>query len=90
MKFNAEPKDWIIFGCFSVFLLYMCAVGVLNASSLATTGVLYGFNPIEAFTKEYIGATIVLFILGLVGIFSAVSSYFFDVESGFGFFSKKK
>ena len=20
---NAEPKDWIIFGCFSVFLLYI-------------------------------------------------------------------
>jgi len=90
MKINAEPKDWIMFGCFSVFLLYMCAVGVLNATSLATEGVFYGFNPFEAFTLKYLGATMVLFILALVGIFSAVSSYFFDVESGFGFFSKKK
>ena len=90
MKFNAEPKDWILFGCFSVFLLYMCAIGVLNATSLATEGVIYGFNPFPAFTSKYIGATIILFILALAGIFSAVSSYFFDVESGFGFFSKKK
>ena len=42
MKFSAEPKDWIMFGCFCVFLLYACAVGVLNASSLATEGVFYG------------------------------------------------
>ena len=90
MKFNGEPKDWIMFGCFSVFLLYMCAIGVLNASTLATDGTLYGFLPFEAFTGKYIGATIILFILALAGVFSAVSSYFFDVESGFGFFSKKK
>ena len=90
MKFNAEPKDWIMFGCFSVFLLYMCAIGVLNATSLATEGTFYGLMPFEAFSMKYIGATMVLFILALVGIFSAVSSYFFDIESGFGFFSKKK
>ena len=90
MRFNAEPKDWIMFGCFSVFLLYMCAVGVLNATSLATEGVFYGLSPFKAFTMDYIGATLILFILALVGIFSAVSSYFFDVESGFGFFTKKK
>ena len=90
MKLNAEPKDWIMFGCFSVFLLYMCAIGVLNASTLATEGTFYGFLPFEAFTMKYLGATIILFILALVGVFSAVSSYFFDVESGFGFFSKKK
>ena len=90
MKFNAEPKDWAIFGVFSVFLLYMCAIGVLNATSLATEGTFFGLNPFPAFTSKYLGATIVLFILAMVGIFSAVSSYFFDVESGFGFFSKKK
>ena len=90
MRFNAEPKDWIMFGCFSVFLLYMCAIGVLNATTLATEGVFYGFSPFKAFTMEYLGATLILFILALVGIFSAVSSYFFDIESGFGFFSKKK
>ena len=90
MKFSAEPKDWIMFGCFCVFLLYMCAIGVLNATSLATEGVFYGLAPFKAFTFEYIGATISLFILSLIGIFATVSSYFFDRESGLGFISKKK
>ena len=31
MKFSAEPKDWAMFGAFCLFLLYMCAIGVLNA-----------------------------------------------------------
>ena len=90
MKFSAEPKDWIMFGCFCVFLLYMCAVGVLNASSLATEGVFHGFSPFKAFTMDYLGATILLFVLALIGIFAAVSSYFFDRESGFGFSATKK
>ena len=90
MRFSAEPKDWAMFGCFCVFLLYACAVGVLNASSLATEGVFYGLSPFRAFTFEYLGATIALFIIALVGIFAAVSSYFFDRESGFGFHTSKK
>ena len=90
MKISAEPKDWIMFGCFSIFLLYMCAIGVLNASSLATTGEFYGLVPFQAFSMKYLGSTLTLFILALIGIFATVSSYFFDIESGFGFFSKKK
>lgn len=90
MKFNAEPKDWIMFGCFSLFLLYMCAIGVLNASSLVSNGTFVGFNPFPAFGAKYIGVTIILFILAIAGIFAAVSSYFFDVEGGFNLFSKKK
>ena len=58
MKFNGEPKDWAMFGCFSVFLLYMCAIGVLNASMLATEGTLHGFNPFPAFMPDMIGFTL--------------------------------
>ena len=90
MKFRAEPKDIAIFCGFCIFLLYMCAVGVLNANSLATEGRLYGIVPFKAFTPEFIGSTFTLFLLALVGIFTAVSSYFFDREKGFGFSTKKK
>ena len=90
MKFRAEPKDVVIFIVFCIFLLYICCIGVLNASSLVAEGKLYGILPFKAFTGEYIGATLVLFFLALIGIFGAVSSYIFDRESGFGFtFSKK-
>ena len=85
MKFNVEKKDLIIFGIFCVFLLYICCIGVLNASTLATEGRFYGLLPFEAFTGKYIGTTLVLFVLALLGIFGATSSYIFDRESGFGF-----
>ena len=86
MKFRVEQKDFIIFCCFCVFLLYICCMGVLNVTSLSHDGTLYpSILPFKAFTGEYIGATLVLFVLALIGIFGAVSSYIFDRESGFGF-----
>jgi len=85
MKFKVESKDLVIFICFCIFLLYICCIGVLNISSLATEGHFYGLLPFKAFTGKYIGATLVLFVLTLIGVFVAVNSYIFDRESGFGF-----
>ena len=61
MKFRVERKDLIIFICFCIFLFYMCCIGVLNLSSLASEGEFYGIIPFKALTGEYIGATLVLF-----------------------------
>ena len=63
MKFRVEQKDFVVFCCFCVFLLYICCIGVLNASTLATEGRFYGLLPFEAFTGQYIGTTLVLFVL---------------------------
>lgn len=85
MKFKIESKDLAAFIGFCLLLLYICAICVLNLSTLASEGHFYGFLPFKAFTGKYIGATIVLFILALIGVFTAVNSYIFDRESGFGF-----
>ena len=91
MKFKAEPKDALIFGLFCLFLLLVCSMVVVNAASLANTGEFYGLSLFAGFAPRYITATFVLFFLALIGIFGAVSSYFFDRESGFGFsFGSKK
>ena len=91
MKFKAEPKDVLIFVLFCIFLLLVCSIAVVNAGYLANYGYFYGLNPFKGFTPKYITATFVLFFLALIGIFTAVSSYFFDRESGFGFsFGSKK
>lgn len=90
MKFRAEPKDIMMFIAFCFFLLYMVAIGVLNATSLLNTGNFYGIVPFEAFSGEYIATTLTFFFLVLIGIFVAVSSYFFDREKGFGFKTSKK
>lgn len=85
MKFKVEPRDLLIFGIFCIFLLYICCIGVLNASYLAQEGRFYGLLPFEAFSGRYITTTLTFFILSLIGIFLAVNSYIFDRESGFGF-----
>ena len=90
LKFRADAKDIRIFVCFVIFLLYMCAIAVLNAHYLATEGKIYGIVPFEAFTPKYIGATLTIFLLALLGIFAATGSYFFDREKGFGFSVGKK
>ena len=85
MKFNAEPKDLLIFGLFCIFLLLICSIVVVNVGYLANYGYFYGLNPFKGFTGRYIAATFAIFLLALIGIFAAVNSYFFDRESGFGF-----
>ena len=85
MKFKVESRDLIIFACFCIFLFYLCCIVVLNISTLSVEGHFYGLLPFKALTGRYIGATIVLFVLALIGVFAAVSSYIFDRESGFGF-----
>ena len=85
MKIKVEKKDLIIFIVFCIFLLYLCAIGVLNASSIASEGRFYGFLPFRAFTPRYIGMTFFLFLAALIGIFLAVKSYIFDRDKGFGF-----
>ena len=85
MKFKIEEKDLLILIAFCIGLLYLCSIGVLNLSYLATEGRFYGLSPFKAFTGKYIGATIALFALALLGIFVSVKSYIFDRESGFGF-----
>ena len=90
LKITAEPKDFMIFGIFCVFLLYLSCIAVLNISYISTEGVFWGLNPFKAFTSRYIGATIVVFVAGLIGVFASVKSYIFDRESGFGFSTHKK
>ena len=88
-KFRAEPKDIMYFIIFCATLLYLVAIGILNLSSLARTTEFYGFNPIQAFSPEYIGPTIAFFLMALIGIVLSVGNYFWDRDKGFGFESGK-
>lgn len=89
-KFRADAKDIKIFVGFCFLLLYFCAIGVLNAHSLATSGKFYGILPFEAFSFRYLGTTLTLFFLVLIGVCFSVSSYFFDREKGWGITTQKK
>ena len=84
MKFKVSSKDLIMFIIFCVFLLYLCAIGVMNFVEFSRTGSFWGFNPFPAFSKDYFAATLVFFAIALIIIFTSVSSYIFDREKGKG------
>lgn len=82
MKFRISSKDLIIFVVFSVFLLYLCAIGVMNFTTFGAEGKLWGLNPFPAFGPKFIGITLMLFVIAMIMIFSSVSSYIFEKEKG--------
>ena len=90
LKFRADAKDLAIFVIFCIFLLYFVAIAVLNLSTFANENTFHGLNPLPAFTKEYIVYTLLFFAIALIAIMTSVSSYFFDMEKGFGITTNAK
>lgn len=90
LKFRADSHDLLIFGIFSLFLLYVVALAVINLKNFAATGELYGLNPFPAFGPDYIVTTITFYFIALGALFASVSSYFFEREKGFGLTTEKK
>ncbi len=90
MKFKVEPKDFFLFCLYCVLLLYLCAIAVLNLTSLLNEGSFYGLLPFEAFSLKYLPLTLITFIGVLIVIFTSVSSYIFTKEKGGGFGLKLK
>ena len=84
MKFRISKKDLIILACFLVFLLYLCAIGVMNFVTFGSTGSLWGLNPFPAFSSAYLGLTLLLYVVCVMVIFASVSSYIFEKKSGKG------
>lgn len=92
MKFKVTKKDFMLFCIYCGILLYFCAIAVLNFSSFSTDGTFYGLLPFKAFTPQYIGFTLGLFVAALILIFTSVSSKIFSKYKGEGFglfFSEK-
>ena len=89
LKFKADATDVLIFIIFSIFLLYVVCLAILNFPELAANGRFYGLNPFPAFAPSRITATIVFYLIFLAAIFMSVSSYFFEREKGFGFGTEK-
>lgn len=89
LKFKADATDILIFIIFSIFLLYVVCLAVLNFPTLAMEGRFFGLNPFPAFAPNRIVATLTFYLIFLGGIFMSVSSYFFDRESGIGFSTEK-
>ena len=60
-KLRVDPDDLLIFGVFALFLLYVVAIIVINLSTFAKTGKLFGLNPFPAFGPDYIFITLPIY-----------------------------
>ena len=76
LKFRADKKDIVIFLIFLVVLLYLIAIAVVNIHSVATESVFAGLNPLPAFAPDLLLTTLMFFILAVVAILTACSSYY--------------
>ena len=83
-KLKATLQDWVIFIIFAIVLLFAVSTLVVNINSFATTGHFAGLDLLGGFRSEFLGATILFYIIAIVFVFVSVKSHFFDKESGFG------
>lgn len=90
LKFRAEPKDWLIFIIFAIFLLYFISIAVGNVIAFTRNIELPGLNPIPAFDSDIFPLTMIIYIGVLILVFSSVSSLFVEREKGFGISSSPK
>ena len=92
MKFKVETRDFVLFVIYSVILLYLCCILVLNFYSFTSEGTFYGLLPFRAFTMPFLPVTIIVFGAVMAVVFTNVSSYIFskDKEGGFGLKFKDK
>lgn len=84
LKFKAEPRDAFIFVIFAIFLFYLVGIAVINVSTFISDSTLAGFNPLPIFSRTYFAPVMVFYLIALIGVFSSVSSYFFEREKGLG------
>ena len=89
-KLRIDPDDLLIFGVFSVFLLYVVAIMIVNLSTFAQSGKLSGLNPFPAFGPNYIFTTLCVFFIVLGILLFSVKSYIFDRDTGLGITTEKK
>ena len=90
LKMRFEKDDMIKFGIYAFVLFITVAILASNLIKFSSTGEFAGLNFFIALSKDYIGSTLVLFLLTLLGLVFTCKSYFFEFEKGFGFTTEKK
>ena len=90
LLFRAKPEDLVKFFIYCVFLLYLVAIAIINIHTLSTEGFVWGLNPLPAFGSEFLGTTLIFFIVAVVASVMGVSDFFIKREKGFGYTSKQK
>ena len=68
LKLRIDSDDLWMVVVFAIFLLYVVAILVVNLSTFASEGRISGFNPLPAFSKEYIASTLGFYLIAIIAI----------------------
>ena len=90
LKLRFDKNDMIKFGIYAFILFLMVAILISNLVTFANSGSFSGLNFFVALSGDYIGSTIVVFLLAFGGLVFSCKSYFFEFDKGFGFTTEKK
>jgi len=88
MRFQKE--DMQKFLIFALILFFLICILLANIISFSGDGTFVGLNFFVALSKDYLGTTIVVYLLSIVGLVASTKSYFFSFDKGFGFTTEKK
>ena len=84
LKFQADPKDWMIFGIFSLVWFVVVSLVVVNVDAFMSNNN-FTINVFLIFTSSTnFLVTLLLFFVGIGVAFTSVKSYFFEREKGIG------
>ena len=90
LKMRFDKNDMKRFLIYAGILFFLVCIAVANLTSFANEGYFVGLNFFKALSKDYIGATIVVYLFALFGLVASNKSYFFSFDKGFGFTTEKK
>ena len=90
LKMRFKKDDMVKFAIYAFILFIMIAILVSNLIQFANFSEFAGLNFFIALRREYIGTTLVVFLLAFFGLVASCKSYFFEFDKGFGFTTEKK
>ena len=90
LKMRFEREDMIKFGIYAAVLFVLVCILVANLISFSNDSTFVGLNFFKALSSDYIGTTIIIYFLSLIGLVASTKSYFFSFDKGFGFTTEKK
>ena len=89
-KMRFQKEDMLRFGIYAFILFILICILVANLVSFANDSTFAGLNFFRALSSDYIGTTILVYLIALIGLVASTKSYFFSFDKGFGFTTEKK
>ncbi len=90
LKLRFEKEDMIKFGIYAGILFIVIMFLVSTLVWFANYDGTSGLNLFLGLSGDYIGITLLVFIIALIVLIGSSKEYFFDFEKGFGFTTEKK